>query len=556
MDSISDAKTLPGAPTAAVIALQNPSLRVTVVDRDERRIRRWNSAHLPIREPGLDTVVRVARDGLKASATLQVEKRPQSEDYRFSQPRPANLFFTTACGKCISEADIVFIAVNTPTKISGVGAGHATDMTAFECVVEDVATHAKPDAILVEKSTVPCRTANLVQDILDEVRPGSRNQILSNPEFLSEGTAIKDLMKPDRILIGSANTVEGRRAAAALVNVYASWVPRSRILGTNVFSSELSKLVANAMLAQRISSINSIGAICEKTGADVHEIAKSIGLDRRIGPQFLKAGLGFGGSCFRKDIGSLVYLAKTLGLDEVADYWNAVQIINQSQRTRFARKVISRLNGTLRGKKITMLGFAFKKDTGDTRESVAIDIIRILLEERPAEVAIFDPGCSPEEIHREIDQMAATLEPDVARLKSRITVSTEPYQACLDSNAICIVTDWDHFKTAPSTFTSKSPKDILTKKTVPVVVASPLDEIRPEQHADLPSCPKDCPECTQPFAGFAIEQDFEWARILYHMKGTKWIFDGRGVLDVPEMERLGARVEVLGTASDQALLSR
>ena len=337
--------------------------------------------------------------------------------------------------------------------------------------------------------------------------------------------------------------------------LYASWVPRSKILGTNVFSSELSKLVANAMLAQRISSINSIGAICEKTGANVHEIAKSIGLDRRIGPQFLKAGLGFGGSCFRKDIGSLVYLAKTLGLDEVVDYWNAVQIINQSQRTRFARKVISRLNGTLRGKKITMLGFAFKKDTGDTRESVAVDIIRILLEERPAEIAIFDPGCSPEDISREIDLMALTLQPDVGRLRSRVTISTEPYQACVHSNAICIVTDWDHFKTTPSTYTSKTPRDLLTLKPLIASTMSPLEQIGPEQHFVMPSCPHDCPECTQPFAGFSIEQDFEWARILYHMKGPKLIFDGRGILDVPEMERLGGRVHVLGTASDQALLS-
>lgn len=501
----------------------------------------------------MDIVVRVARDGLRRSKLSATQKEFQQEDARFTQERSANLFFTTACAKSIAEADMVFIAVNTPTKTSGVGAGHATDMTAFEYVVEDIARHAKPNAILVEKSTVPCRTANLVQDILDDIRPGSHNQILSSPEFLSEGTAIKDLMKPDRILIGSVNTLEGRRAAAALANVYATWVPRSRILDTNVFSSELSKLVANAMLAQRISSINSIGAICEQTGADVHEIAKSIGLDHRIGPQFLKAGLGFGGSCFRKDIGSLVYLANTLGLDEVANYWNAVQIINQSQRTRFARKIISRLNGTLRGKKITMLGFAFKKDTGYTRESVAIDIIRILLEERPAEIAIFDPGCSPEDIQREIDQMASSLDFDLARLKDRVTVSTEPYHACLDSNAICIVTDWDHFKTAPSTYPSKSAKDVLMKRPAPIAATSALDQIQPEQHSELPACPTDCPECTRPFAGFAIEQDFEWARILYHMKGPKLIFDGRGVVDVQEMERLGAKVEVLGTASSQAL---
>ena len=489
-------------------------------------------------------VVRVARDGLRESTASTTAITPE---------RPANLFFTTACANSIAEADIVFIAVNTPTKTFGVGAGHATDMTAFERVIEDIAKHAKPTAILVEKSTVPCRTANLIQHILEDLRPESCSQILSNPEFLSEGTAIKDLTTPDRILIGSAETLEGRQAAAALANIYAAWVPRSRILGTNIFSSELSKLVANAMLAQRISSINSIGAICEKTGADVHEIAKSIGLDKRIGPQFLKAGLGYGGSCFRKDIGSLVYLAKTLGLDEVADYWNSVQVINQSQRTRFARKVISRLNGTLRGKKITILGFAFKKDTGDTRESVAIDIIRILLEERPSEIAIFDPGCSPADIQQEIDQMISALDIDLAQLKSRVSVSMDLYQACLNSNAICIVTDWDHFKTAPSTYSPKNPKERPATTATPA--ASALDNICAEQYSDLPPCPKDCPDCTRPFAGFAIEQDFEWARILYHMKGPKLVFDGRGVVDVQEMERLGARLEVLGIAADQTLFS-
>ena len=536
------------------MALHNPALRVTVIDRDEQRIRRWNSAHLPIREPDLNSIVRVTRDGLEARPVPAGEAQIPPENDAFSQARPANLFFTTACTESIAKADMIFIAVNTPTKTFGTGAGHATDMTAFECVIQDIAKHARPDVILVEKSTVPCRTAKMVQDILDDVRPGSRMQILSNPEFLSEGTAVKDLMKLDRVLIGSPATSEGRRAAVALTTLYASWVPRSKISGTHVFSSELSKLVANAMLAQRISSINSIGAICEKTGADVQEIATSIGLDRRVGPQFLKAGLGFGGSCFRKDIGSLVYLAKTLGLDEVADYWHSVLIINQSQRTRFTRKVISRLNGTLRGKKITILGFAFKKDTGDARESVAIDIIRILLEERPAEIAIFDPGCSHEDIQRELDIMTSTMQSDVAHWKDRITISTGPYEACLESNAICIVTDWDLFKTAPSIYKSKCPQDVLRVNPAPVAVVSHLAQIQAEQFLDLPSCPEDCPECTRPFSSSTMEHDFEWARILYHMKRPRWIFDGRGILDVTEMERLGARVEVLGLASDRASL--
>jgi UDPglucose 6-dehydrogenase len=383
--------------------------------------------------------------------------------------------------------------------------------------------------------------------------------VLSNPEFLSEGTAVENLMHPDRVLIGSSNTIQGRRAAAALAKVYAAWVPRSKILNTNVWSSELSKLVANAMLAQRISSINSISAICEATGADVQEIARSIGSDPRIGPQFLKAGLGFGGSCFRKDVGSLIYLAKSLGLHEVGDYWNQVLTINNLQRSRFATKVISRMNGTLTGKKITLLGFAFKKNTSDTRESVAIDIVKILLEEMPAEIAIFDPCCSPENIQKELNQLYDSFNSGHSRRHHIINVCTDPYQACLNANAILIVTDWDMFRTKPLTFDLNGSKQSQPLEehqngfpgldtchqapgvsTPPVIVHKYLPE---------PPCPSNCPECGQPFPGFNLDQDFEWARILYHMKNPKWVFDGRGILDVVEMERLGAKVEVLGRRS-------
>jgi UDPglucose 6-dehydrogenase len=389
---------------------------------------------------------------------------------------------------------------------------------------------------------------------LRTLRPGSRFEVLSNPEFLSEGTAVKNLLYPDRVLIGSSNTIEGRRAAAALANVYASWIPRSRILGTNVWSSELSKLVANAMLAQRISSINSISQICEKTGANVHEVAKSIGLDPRIGPQFLKAGLGYGGSCFRKDIGSLVYLAKTLGLDEVADYWDQVQLINDLQRSRFARKVISRLNGTLISKKVTLLGFAFKKDICDTRESVAIDIIRILLEERPEEIAIFDPCCSPASIQRELDQLCGSPNFDFSKYLKSVKVYTDPYQACLNTNAILIITDWDKFRTTPSTFDPNASKQAPNTETTTFSDLTASDEFQDNssplstQYLPEPPCPSNCPACGDTFSGFNLDQDFEWARILYHMKKPKWVFDGRGVLDVAEMERLGVRVEVLGRA--------
>lgn len=378
-------------------------------------------------------------------------------------------------------------------------------------------------------------------------------------------------MHPDRVLIGSSNTVEGRRAAAALVNIYATWIPRSRILGTNVWSSELSKLVANAMLAQRISSINSISAICEQTGADVQEIAKSVGLDPRIGPLFLKAGLGFGGSCFRKDIGNLIYLARSYGLHEVGDYWNQVLVMNDLQRTRFARKVISCLNGTLRGKKITLLGFAFKKNTGDTRESLAIDIIRILVEENPAEIAIYDPGCSSANIQRELDQLTCS-----PRNRNAVKVCMDVYQACLNSNAILITTDWDKFKTKPSTFVSNdcklpSPSNTASPPNGSTSSEEPLDSFANlqalqqalagtslpsrDQYLPEPECPSDCPECSDTLSGFNLDQDFEWARVLYHMKKPKWVFDGRGVLDVTEMERLGARVEVLGRVGTGSTLA-
>ena len=380
---------------------------------------------------------------------------------------------------------------------------------------------------------------------LDTCRPRAHFQVLSNPEFLSEGTAVENLLHPDRVIIGSSSTVPGRRAAAALAKIYTTWVDRSKILGTHVWSSELSKLVANAMLAQRISSINSISAICESTGADVHEVAKSIGLDPRIGSQFLKAGLGFGGSCFRKDIGSLVYLARSLGLHEVGDYWNQVLLINDLQRNRFARKVISRLNGTLIRKKITLLGFAFKKNTGDTRESVAIDFIKVLLEEKPAEIAIFDPCCSVAAIHSELDRL---------RNHDSLSVYTDPYQACLDADAILVVTDWDNFRMESTadhgnTKRPQSPIDLTSStSTITADRADRFFNLSKDQYLPEPPCPLDCPECAYSFPGFNIEEHLEWARISYHMKKPKLVFDGRDVLDAVEMEKLGIRVEALGKA--------
>ncbi|OCK83769.1 UDP-glucose dehydrogenase [Lepidopterella palustris CBS 459.81] len=542
-----------GVPTAAVIALKNPFLRVTVVDRDEFRIRRWNSAHLPIDESGLSEVVRITRDGSKACSMDAVEPSLPRQNGGASIPaRRPNLIFTTQTAKSIAEADMIFICVNTPTKMTGLGKGYATDMTAVESVVKEVAANAKTDAILVEKSTVPCRTAKLVQDILETFRPRARMQVLSNPEFLSEGTAVKNLLYPDRIIIGSSNTVQGRRAGAALAKLYSTWVDRSKILGTHVWSSELAKLVANAMLAQRISSINSISAICETTGADVHEVAKSVGLDPRIGSQFLKAGLGFGGSCFRKDIGSLVYLARSLGLEEVAEYWNQVLVINDLQRSRFARNVIQRLNGTLVGKKIAILGFAFKKNTSDTRESLAVDIIRALLNERPAEIAIFDPWCSPANIQRELASLGN---------HACIKVYTDPYQGCADSNAILVVTDWDSFRTpSPADERNvvkqpqKSDTAAFSTLAAPTQSASTFTGVEMEQYLPEPACPENCPECKTSFIGFNPDEHLEWARISYHMRKPKLVFDGRDVVDAAEMERVGIKVEALGRADNGILL--
>ncbi|KAL6412140.1 putative UDP-glucose 6-dehydrogenase [Ilyonectria robusta] len=371
-----------GGPTAAVIAFQNPHIQVTVVDRDVTRIRRWNSLHPPIYEPGLHDIIRIARDGSREAA---VAKEPSTEDAVTLATRQPNLFFSTDIAKHIGEADIVLVAVNTPTKYRGVGAGSATDMTAFEAVTGVVAQHAREGAIIVEKSTVPCRTAQLVADTLNMHRPGVHFEILSNPEFLAAGTAVADLLYPDRILIGSNPTPAGKKAAEALAGVYAAWVPRERILTTNVWSSELAKLVANSMLAQRISSINSISALCEQTGADVDEVARAVGVDPRIGNKFLMAGIGFGGSCFKKDVLNLVYLADTMGLPEVAEYWRQVVKMNEYARDRFSNRVIKCLNNTLVGKKVTILGFAFKKNTSDTREAPALEMIKTLLEERPRE---------------------------------------------------------------------------------------------------------------------------------------------------------------------------
>ncbi len=401
-----------GGPTMAVIALKAPDIEVTVVDMNSARIAEWNSDTLPIYEPGLDAVVK--------------------------QVRGKNLFFSTDVKACIKKADIIFVAVNTPTKMYGVGAGRAADLRYIESVARTIAEVADTDKIIVEKSTIPVKTAETIKDLLSANTKGCRFQVLSNPEFLAEGTAVADLFEPDRVLIGGERTPEGEAAIKTLASVYARWVPDDRIIRTNLWSSELSKLVANAFLAQRISSINSISALCEATGADVDEVARAIGRDSRIGPKFLKASVGFGGSCFQKDILNLVYLCEHFNLPEVAAYWESVVTMNDWQKRRFGQRIIKALYNSAAGKQIGVLGFAFKKDTNDTRESAAIAICRDLLAEK-AKVVVYDPKVPASVIRSEV------LGPGVEN--PLLIVASSAYEAAKHSSALAIVTEWDEFKT-------------------------------------------------------------------------------------------------------------
>ncbi|KAI8379371.1 UDP-glucose/GDP-mannose dehydrogenase family, NAD binding domain-containing protein [Radiomyces spectabilis] len=407
-----------GGPTCAVIAYKCPDIKVTIVDINPTRIAAWNSDNLPIYEPGLDEIV--------------------------FQCRGKNLFFTTDVDATIQEADLIFVSVNTPTKKSGIGAGMAADLAFVESATRRIAEVSKSSKIVVEKSTVPCRTAQSMRTILDaNSTPEIHFDILSNPEFLAEGTAITDLLNPDRVLIGALQTPEGLKAQEALVNVYTHWVPRDRVITTNLWSSELSKLAANAMLAQRISSINALSAICEATGADVDEVAYACGRDSRLGPKFLKASVGFGGSCFQKDILNLVYLSQQLNLPEVADYWKQVVIMNEYQKKRFVRKIISTLFNTITHKKIAVLGFAFKKDTGDTRESAAITLIKDFIQEN-AKVAIYDPKVCPEQIFMDLSEPGVV--DNRKELEKQIQICASAYEAAEGADAVVIVTEWDEFR--------------------------------------------------------------------------------------------------------------
>jgi UDPglucose 6-dehydrogenase len=451
-----------GGPTMAVIAQKCPHIKVTVVDINAARIAAWNNedlSKLPVFEPGLDTIVKEARG--------------------------RNLFFSTEVEKAIDKAEMIFISVNTPTKTYGKGKGMAADLKYIELCARQIAKVSKTDKIVVEKSTLPVRTASAIKSILDNTGNDVKFQILSNPEFLAEGTAVNDLLSPDRVLIGGDSSSEGQQAIQALVNIYANWVPKERILTTNVWSSELSKLTANAFLAQRVSSINAMSEICEKTGADVNEVAKAIGMDSRIGPKFLKASVGFGGSCFQKDILNLVYIAKSYGLEEVADYWEQVVLMNEHQKQRFSDNIVQTLYNTVSGKKITFLGWAFKKDTNDTRESAAIKVADNLLNEQ-AEIVVYDPKVSEERIYADLDYLKTRPTEENKRL---LSVVKEPYSACKDSHGIAILTEWEEFTT------------------------------------------------------------YNWEKIYDQMQKPAFIFDGRGVLDRNLIERIGFVYYTIGSGS-------
>lgn len=448
-----------GGPTMAVIAQKNPEIQVTVVDLNASRIANWNHedlSKLPIYEPGLSEVV--------------------------AEARGRNLFFSTDIEKAIIESELIFISVNTPTKTYGKGKGMAADLKYIELCARQIAETATSNKIVVEKSTLPVRTAEAIKNILENNTNNLQFQILSNPEFLAEGTAIADLHNPDRVLIGGDSTTEGQEAIEALVEVYNSWIPRERILTTNLWSSELSKLTANAFLAQRVSSINAMSELCEVTGANVQEVASAIGMDSRIGNKFLKASVGFGGSCFQKDILNLVYIAKSYSLNEVADYWEQVIVLNDHQKKRFAEKIVKTLYNTVSGKKITVLGWAFKKDTNDTRESAAIYVTSALMEEN-ASIHVYDPKVENQQVIGDLEYLNIHSSDEINKF---LTIDKNPYEACENAHAIAILTEWDEFKT------------------------------------------------------------YEWQKIYDKMMKPAFIFDGRDILDVQKMKEIGFIVYTIG----------
>jgi len=446
--------------------------------------------------------------------------------------------------------------VNTPTKTVGHGAGRASDLTYVESAARRIAEVATADKIVVEKSTVPCGTANILRDVFDSLaRPDVRFEVLSNPEFLAEGTAINDLLHPDRILIGSLNSQEALEASNALADVYANWVPRGKIKTLNLWSSELAKLAANCMLAQRISSINSLSALCESTGANIEELAKAVGLDSRIGPKMLKASAGFGGSCFKKDVLSLVYIAESHNLTEVATYWRRVVDINEYQKSRFAKRIVNALNNTLSNKKIAVLGFAYKKDTGDTRESAAISVVGQMIGER-AHVAIYDPKVEKEQISRDLE---SDHSPGV--VARYVTICDNAYAACDRAAAVVILTEWDYFKTDQLPKPLVLPEEISNATLESLAfedISTPSDG---ESSNDAESETSRKSESTSISTSSSrsrfgkgsnrgIPWRLDWALIASSMRRPRFVFDGRNIVEPVKLAGLGFKVHCIGKGMD------
>ncbi|XP_041768768.1 UDP-glucose 6-dehydrogenase isoform X1 [Anopheles merus] len=504
-----------GGPTCSVMALKCPDIQITVVDRSTERIAQWNSDKLPIYEPGLDEVVR--------------------------QCRNRNLFFSTDIEKAIQEAELIFISVNTPTKTYGNGRGRAADLKYVEGCARMIAEMSQNSKIVVEKSTVPVRAAESIMHILKaNHKPGVKYDILSNPEFLAEGTAVEDLLKPDRVLIGGEQTPEGQAAIEKLCWVYEHWIPKKNIITTNTWSSELSKLAANAFLAQRISSINSLSAVCEATGADVSEVARAVGLDSRIGPKFLQASVGFGGSCFQKDILNLVYICEGLNLPEVAAYWQQVIDMNDYQKTRFSQKIIECLFNTVTDKRISILGFAFKKNTGDTRETPAIAVCRTLLDEG-AQLNIYDPKVEPEQILADLTHPKVTESPE--HVKRAVQIFADPYDAVRGTHALVVCTEWDEF--------------VVCHHCRRHAASKPTDHHNPNHHHHNlpphhpssnhePRCPvvSNSVPFAVPFAFFP--QSLNYERIYASMMKPAYIFDGRKILPHERLQQIGFHVQTIG----------
>ncbi len=445
-----------GGPTMSVIAQKNPHIRVNVVDMNSHKIDAWNSTNLenlPVYEPGLSKVIEEARG--------------------------KNLFFSTDVNKHIFEADMIFISVNTPTKTTGEGKGYAADLKFVEACAKQIAKVSKTNKIIVEKSTVPVRTSEKIKKILRSNNSSIDFQILSNPEFLAEGTAMRDLEIPDRVLIGGDDTLEGKKAVKSLFNIYSSWVPKENILTTNLWSSELSKLTANAFLAQRISSINSLSELCEETGADIEEVSRAIGMDSRIGSSFLKTSVGFGGSCFQKDILNLVYISRSLGLEKVADYWEQILVINSHQRDRFSNKIVQCLKKRDLEPRVLLLGWAFKKNTNDTRESAAIYVANNLINNE-IKIDIYDPKVKENQVKLDLSNLNANYN------ESLVNYLKEPLKNISDYNLIAIMTEWDEFK------------------------------------------------------------NYEWVKIYSLMKKPAFIFDGRNILNIKQINKIGFNYIGLG----------